>query len=180
MAPAIEFGASGEHEDFCGTVSIGTEALQTMLLELGRSATRWARGVVFVNGHGGNVTALTAAVERLRYEGRAVAWVPAAPTRGDAHAGRTETSLMLALHPEQVSLAHSVAGPTTSLQELLPRLRAGGVAAVSPSGVLGDPRGASASEGAHLLGQVVADVVNRLRHVNVNERGMLCATEVSV
>jgi mycofactocin precursor peptide peptidase len=35
--------------------------------------------------------------------------------------------------------------------ELLPEMRAGGVAAVSPNGVLGDPAGASADEGERLL-----------------------------
>jgi len=38
VAPAIAYGASGEHEGFPGTVSIGTEALKTVLVEYGRSA----------------------------------------------------------------------------------------------------------------------------------------------
>ena len=37
----------------------------------------------------------------------------------------------------------------------MPRLRAGGVAAVCPNGVLGDPTGASAEEGDRLLGAMV-------------------------
>src|SRR3712207_7634740 len=39
----------------------------------------------------------------------------------------------------------------TPIADLLPRLRAEGVRAVSPTGVLGDPAGASAQEGAELL-----------------------------
>lgn len=39
VAPAVAFGASGEHQDFPGTVSIGTPALTTVLVELGRSLT---------------------------------------------------------------------------------------------------------------------------------------------
>ncbi len=58
QAPAIAYGASGEHEGFAGTISIGTEALEALLVEYGRSACRWARRVVFVNGHGGNGPAL--------------------------------------------------------------------------------------------------------------------------
>ena len=53
LAPAIEFGASGEHEGFAGTVSIGSAALELVLVELGRSACRWARRLCLVNGHGG-------------------------------------------------------------------------------------------------------------------------------
>src|SRR6516165_984356 len=65
VAPAIPYGASGEHQSFAGTISIGTEALTMMLVEYGRSAACWARRLVFVNGHGGNVDALSRAVSRL-------------------------------------------------------------------------------------------------------------------
>ena len=58
LAPAIGYGASGEHEGFPGTVSIGTAALQLLLVEFGRSACNWASRLVFVNGHGGNVDAV--------------------------------------------------------------------------------------------------------------------------
>ena len=58
-APPLAYGASGEHAGFPGTLSIGTEALTTVLVELGRSADAFA-GVVFVNGHGGNLEAVRA------------------------------------------------------------------------------------------------------------------------
>src|ERR1700723_2090973 len=74
LAPAIGYGASGEHEGFPGTVSIGTSALRLLLVEFGRSASQWASRLVFVNGHGGNVEALAAAVALLRYEGRDAGW----------------------------------------------------------------------------------------------------------
>jgi mycofactocin precursor peptide peptidase len=149
VAPPVAYGASGEHEGFAGTVSIGHEALRLLLVELGRSAARWAGRLVFVNGHGGNVSSLVEAVRLLRYEGRDAAWFPCA-AGGDAHAGRTETSLMLALDPTLVRPVRA-AGNTAPLGDLLPTLRAGGVVAVSPNGVLGDPAGASADEGERLL-----------------------------
>ncbi|UUT34867.1 creatininase family protein [Microbacterium elymi] len=62
VAPALAYGASGEHQDFPGTISIGTEALAHALIELGRSARTWAARLVFVNGHGGNLDAVRAAV----------------------------------------------------------------------------------------------------------------------
>ncbi len=68
LAPAIGYGASGEHQGFAGTVSIGTAALRLLLVEFGRSASSWASRLVFVNGHGGNVEALVAGVAQLRYE----------------------------------------------------------------------------------------------------------------
>jgi len=149
VAPPVAYGASGEHEGFPGTVSIGHEALRLLLVELGRSAALWAGRLLFVNGHGGNVPTLVDAVRLLRYEGRAAAWFACAPG-GDAHAGRTETSLMLALAPALVGLDRGAGNPAP-LGELLPAMRTGGIAAVSPNGVLGDPAGASAEEGERLL-----------------------------
>ena len=70
IAPAVCYGASGEHEGFAGTVSIGTAALRLLLIEYGRSACRWAPRLVFVNGHGGNVQAVAEATALLRQEGR--------------------------------------------------------------------------------------------------------------
>jgi mycofactocin precursor peptide peptidase len=154
LAPAVAYGASGEHEGFPGTVSIGHEALRLLLVELGRSAASWARRLVFVNGHGGNLAKVRAAVERLRYEGRDAGWFGCTVADGDAHAGRTETSILLALAPALVRADRAAAGATAGLAELLPALRSGGVAAVSPNGVLGDPAGASVDEGEALLDEM--------------------------
>lgn len=158
LAPPLAYGASGEHEDFPGTVSLGTEALTGLLVEYGRSAGRWAARVLLVNGHGGNLEALRTAGAALRAEGRDVAWFPCAVPGGDAHAGRTETSLMLHVEPAGVLGQRAVAGDATPIADLLPRLRAEGVRAVSSTGVLGDPAGATAAEGASLL----ADLTQRL------------------
>nr|WP_222132542.1 mycofactocin biosynthesis peptidyl-dipeptidase MftE [Pseudonocardia sp. C8] len=160
LAPALAYGAAGEHEGFPGTVSIGEEALRTVLVEYGRSACRWATRLVLLNGHGGNVAALTAAVTRLRGEGRDAAWLPCvARVPGvplDAHAGRYETSLLAHLDPDRVRTDRAVAGDTRPLREVIDALQARGVAAVSPNGVLGDPAGASAGEGRELLTAIVA------------------------
>src|SRR5690606_18608705 len=101
LAPPLTITASGEHQGFPGTLSIGTEVMAGVVIELARSA-EWASGVVFVNGHGGNVTAMERAADVFAHEHREVLiWWPHLPD-GDPHAGHTETSLMLALAPEQV------------------------------------------------------------------------------
>ncbi|GAB2639740.1 mycofactocin biosynthesis peptidyl-dipeptidase MftE [Prescottella soli] len=154
-APAIEYGASGEHEGFAGTISLGSAALELLLVEYGRSACRWARRVVFVNGHGGNGPALVKAVELLRYEGRDVAWLPCAVPGADAHAGRTETSLLLHLSPGDVAMDRAEPGNTAPIAELMPQLRAGGMLAATVNGVLGDPTDSSAEEGRALFDALV-------------------------
>ncbi|SDF73525.1 creatinine amidohydrolase [Blastococcus aurantiacus] len=173
LAPALPYGASGEHEGFPGTVSIGTEALTAVLVELGRSACRWAPRLLVVNGHGGNLEALRAAVPLLRTEGRDVAWFACGVPGGDAHAGRTETSLMLHVEPDEVREADAVAGETAPVRALLPRLRAEGVRAVSPTGVLGDPAGASGAEGAELLAALARRLVAAAAEWRVDPTGRL-------
>jgi creatinine amidohydrolase len=160
LAPPVAIGASGEHADFPGTLSIGTVALSLVLVELGRHASLHWPAMLLVNGHGGNGPAITDAVSRLRDEGREChAWhAGLGPETGDAHAGRTETSLMLALAPAEVLLDRAAAGDTRPIAELLPELRAHGVRKVSPNGVLGDPAGASAAEGTRLLDLLVANL----------------------
>jgi creatinine amidohydrolase len=157
VAPALPYGASGEHAGFPGTLSIGQTALELVLVELVRSADAFA-GVLLVNGHGGNASALDRARDQLRGEGRQVlAWSPRVPD-GDAHAGFVETSLMLAVAPDDVVVGQAEPGATEPLHGLMPLLRAQGVAAVSPNGVLGDPTGASADHGRALFAQLATDL----------------------
>jgi creatinine amidohydrolase len=163
LGPTIAVAASGEHAGFAGTLSIGTDTTTRVIVELVRSA-RWAAGVVLVNGHGGNHDAIAAAVAALHDEGDAVlAWWPRWPTRrdggpADLHAGRIETSMMLAIDPGLVRLERAAAGPDTTIEELRER----GVRAVSPSGVLGDPEGASGGEGERFVSAFVDDLVLRI------------------
>src|ERR1700722_7852591 len=141
LAPAIAIGASGEHADFPGTLSIGHVALSTLLVELGRHASLHWPAVLLVNGHGGNAGAIGDALGKLRAEGRdchvwhagvrpsmlAAAHAGTGDGAGragsgshagqsgvilvpDAHAGRVETSLMLALAPGDVRLDAAAPG----------------------------------------------------------------------
>lgn len=157
VGPAIAIGASGEHAGFEGTLSIGTDALTTVLVELARSADAFS-GVVFVNGHGGNRDALLAARAILRLEGRTVvAWSPSIPG-SDAHAGHSETSLLLAIDPSCVRVDAREVGATAPLGEMLDELKSGGVKSVSANGILGDPTTANAEHGNELFLSLIADL----------------------
>lgn len=158
VAPAVAYGSSGEHDGFTGTLSIGRDVTEELLVELARSASRDFGRVVLACTHGGNAAPLAGALDRLAAEGRPVTgWWPR--WSGDLHAGRTETSLMLAIDPGRVRTGRASAGDTRSYAELLPLLEAGGVRSVSPSGVLGDPAGAGADEGRRLIRAAAADLV---------------------
>lgn len=164
VAPALSIGASGEHRGFPGTLSVGTAAMTSTLVELARSALPEPgsgnpgafSAVLFVNAHGGNVEALEAARATLVRESRKVGvWHPVVAC-GDLHAGATETSLMLHLHPERVRMEAAEAGSGAGLSEIRAELATGGLAAVTPNGILGDPTTASAEAGARLFEELSA------------------------
>jgi mycofactocin system creatininase family protein len=158
IAPPIGYGSAGEHAGFAGTLSIGQAALELLIVELGRSAAETFAQLLVVSAHGGNAEPVTRAVRRLRSESRDVhLFMPR--WDGEPHAGRPETSMLLALKPDQVHMRHAVVGDTRPLAEIWPLLRTGGVRAVSESGVLGDPTGATAEEGLALLDDLAAALI---------------------
>jgi creatinine amidohydrolase len=147
----VAYGSSGEHAAFPGTLSIGADARDLLLVELIRSADAFA-GVVLVSTHGGNAVPVSRAARRLVGEGRRVlAWSPPPGDPTDSHAGHAETSALLAVTPAAVRNHAREPGVSRPLRELMPVLARDGVAAVSASGVLGDPSHASAQAGRQLL-----------------------------
>ncbi len=158
VTPPLTITASGEHAGFPGTLSIGTDVFEHVVVELVRSAD-WSGGVVLVNGHGGNRMPVERAVKLLHGEGRKVlAWWPRV-AGGDAHAGDTETSMMLAIAPDLVRMHRAEVGVTAPLRDLIDEIREGGVHSVSRNGVLGDPLRASASAGRTMLTRLAIDLV---------------------
>ncbi len=162
VAPCLAFGASGEHQGFPGVLSLGTEVLALALIELARSARSWSKGLCFVLAHGGNATAVAQAVKVIEAEGDTVCVVTASSPGADAHAGRAETSVLLAVAPAMVRQTEMVAGETRGLGEIIDELTAGGVRAVSPNGVLGDPTGSTSSEGHERVAAMVTSALGVL------------------
>lgn len=165
VAPLLPFGSSGEHQTFAGTLSIGGEVLRQLVVELARSAAHDFERIVFLSGHGGNFVSVTAAVQQLSTEGHnAQCYFPYWPERDDidAHAGCTETSIMLHLAPQSIRADLLVQGQTRPASELIEAMRSAGVASVSSSGVLGDPTIATPELGRELFTDLVARTVHAL------------------
>lgn len=162
VAPVMHITASDEHRGFPGTLSVGTEAMAASLVSVARSAA-WARGVLFANGHGGNADALRIASSAMAHEGlRHAVWSLPGYDGSDAHAGHTETSVMLHLSPSEVHLDLAVAGNVSPAGELIDDMRSGGVIAVSGSGVLGDPTTATAAHGGAVVRMWVESLSQRI------------------
>ncbi|SHE80288.1 creatinine amidohydrolase [Ferrithrix thermotolerans DSM 19514] len=171
LAPTINYGSSGEHSHFDGTLSLSNEALAEVIRSIVLSASSF-RSTLLVTAHGGNAPIAQRVVNDLRTLGvRTGVWFPTRATivertqklmvggsqaagalDPDLHAGRTETSIMLALDASRVRVDRAQAGPMPIDELRVRSLYEQGVHAVSKNGVMGDPSGASKEEGALLLG----------------------------
>jgi creatinine amidohydrolase len=159
VAPVMPYGSSGEHAGFPGVLSIGINLIEAVIVEIGRSARATFAGLIVVSAHGGNHAALARAQGTLAREGqRVVAWSPRFEG-GDAHAGHTETSIMLALQPDRVARERIAPGVTAPIVTLMDRLQREGVCAVSENGILGDPSRASAEAGRALLNSATSNLI---------------------
>ncbi|MRH86742.1 mycofactocin biosynthesis peptidyl-dipeptidase MftE [Nocardia sp. SYP-A9097] len=159
VAPAIAYGSAGEHAGFPGTLSIGQAAMELLIVELCRSAFDTFDRVLLVSAHGGNHEPVTRAVRLLRSESRDVR-LHCPRWEGEPHAGHPETSMMLALTPEHVRMDRAVPGDSRPLAEIMPMLRAGGLRAVTETGILGDPTGANPEAGQRLLETLTAALLD--------------------
>jgi creatinine amidohydrolase len=77
------------------------------------------------------------------------------------------------VEPDAVRAELAECGDTTPIAELLPLLQAGGVRRVSPNGVLGDPAGASAEEGAAVLAGIVDRLAGAVAGWRIDPTGRL-------
>jgi creatinine amidohydrolase len=112
LAPTLAYGASDHHLPFGGTLSLRVETLALVLRDLlASAAAAGCRRVFVLNGHGGNTATCAAAVaEAAREHGvlcaSAIFSQLLEPGPVDApvpgHAGKFETSLMLAVAPDGV------------------------------------------------------------------------------
>ena len=116
--PMQEVGASPEHADYPGTLSLSADTLCRVCLDLGESVRRaGVRRLVLLNSHGGNPPVLDIVAQTLRGHGLLVvcaSWAglgtppglfSAAELAYGIHGGEAETSLMLHFRPDLVDMA---------------------------------------------------------------------------
>jgi creatinine amidohydrolase len=181
VAPTVWSGLAEHHMSLGGTLSLDFSTFLAVLRCICRSLTRHGfRRILLLNGHGGNVAALTVIVNELAPElnapiATATYWTLAREAFQQTlerqinvrHACEAETSMLLALTPELVDMAKAqgAVGPTErELDEVVGgdgahRWRS--FQARTRHGAIGDPRGASAEKGERLL-EAAADAVAKL------------------
>ena len=176
--PPLYYGKSNEHWHFPGTITLSAQTLIATLTEVAESIYRAGfRKLVLMNSHGGQpqIMEIVARDLHVKYEDFLVfplfTWrVPhiagelITPKERELgiHAGDAETSLMLAILPEQVKLEAAVTEyphglPADSLLTMEGKLPfAWTTRDLSQSGVLGDPTAATKEKGDRIW-ESVAD-----------------------
>lgn len=136
VLPVMPYGVSGHHKEFPGTITLRPETLQEVVYEILESLDRYGvERVVFMNGHGGNLGALTGAIKEARDDfGMLCAicqWWDILVKKdlwghpAEEHAGYAETAFTLASRPEAVRLERAVLTATRQVDEELQLVRAG-------------------------------------------------------
>lgn len=169
VTPTVWTGLAEHHMAFGGTVTLDYDAFAAILRGILRSAHRCGfRRAMLLNGHGGNAEAVAVAASAASTEfGMKVAagtywhliggaFAPILERQaGVLHACEAETSMMMALRPDSVRRARmdEAHGPGSTRVDGQPPTLAlrRSFRDVSPSGVIGDARAATAAKGEHLL-----------------------------
>lgn len=171
--PSLDYGKSNEHWHFPGTITLSSQTLIAVLMEVGESIYRAGfRKLVLMNSHGGQPQIIEIVARDLhqrhtdfmvfplftwRVPNIAAELLTPKEREWGIHAGDAETSLLLRLLPDQVKMERAIAEyppplPETSLLSLEGKLPFAWVTRdISQSGVIGDPTTATKEKGDRML-----------------------------
>lgn len=169
-APTVNVGCSEHHMAFPGTITLRKETLQNVIRDYVDSlASHGFKRIVALPSHGGNFGPLGEIAAELRacHPGvkvivyhdlqafvatlmRTSAGLGVSPEASGAHAGESEVSMIMHIEGDLVkkSMVSKSKGYMGKFdEEVTRRIFEQGIGALSPIGVLGDARGASADHG---------------------------------
>ena len=180
--PPVCYGKSNEHIGFPGTLSVSSNTFMAVLRDLGSSIAKAGfRKLALYNTHGGNTALIDVMARDLRadfglrtftlhgsggvkYEG-----VSAQERAYGFHAGEVETALLLGSIPQLVDQSAytsnyiaDVTKPQLLLPENAPATFAWLTSDIAPSGVMGDPRPATAENGSRWRDEAAAHLAAAL------------------
>jgi creatinine amidohydrolase len=184
FAPLQWFGNSHHHLDFAGTLSASARTYLDMLKDLAMCfLTHGFQRIVFVNGHGGNITPYQQALFELKQELRTqrdllllglTYWdaagspnekIPGLVQKQMGHACEWETSMVLRLNPKLV-VGDVAAVPEVPFgKAFAPGYRAWVMPDRSEPGHIGTPAAANAEKGEALFTHFAAGVTSYLERV---------------
>jgi len=169
LAPTLAYGASDHHLPFGGTLSLGVDTFELVLADLlSSAAAAGVRRVFVLNAHGGNAAACAVAVAEASREHGLIAGTAliGSLVDGSGHAGRFETSVVLALDPALVRMERAAPSPGGPV-----RTRPPGVVVAEPGrweeldGYTDTPNEATAEFGEQALADCVAAAAAAFEHL---------------
>ena len=189
VLPAQIVGKSNEHQAFPGTLSISAETAIRLWTEIGESVARaGVRKLVIFNSHGGQpqIADIVASDLRVRLGmmvvvansyalAEAADLFPAEELRNGIHAGAVETSMILALRPDDVRRAALAEFPTlrAAMAREFTMLKAGGrngfawaAQDLNGEGACGDARLADAGKGRELVERAARGLATLLGEID--------------
>ena len=183
LLPPIRYGLSEHHLGFAGTVTLRPGTMLGLLADIFESLRHHGlQRVLVVNGHGGNIDALRLAARLARRDhGMMIASVMWAVVAADlareaasspsyGHACEVETSVMMALLPEEVRTDEITRGGR-HIHDVLTEPPGGSVDEPvwlhewSDDGAVGWPDAANEEDGARIVSQVLERVVGYARRM---------------
>ena len=188
--PTLPIGLSVEHTGFAGTLSLSSQTTLAVWLELAASVARaGVKKLLLFNAHGGHVGLMDVAAREMRGQhglkvfgsswyqlplGAAMQAFSAHEQRFGVHAGDVETSMMLALAPELVTMsaAQNFVSAATERATHFTLLGDGRSAKLgwhmqdyNPHGAAGDASDATARKGQALLQEAGTQLAVLLREL---------------
>jgi creatinine amidohydrolase len=183
--PPVHYGKSNEHIGFAGTLSVSATTFMAVVRDVGSSLAKAGfQRLVLYNTHGGNTSLVDVMARDLRAEfglrtfalhgsgGICFEGLDPQEKAYGFHAGEVETSYLLASVPELVDRSAytanyiaDIAKPATLLPENAPAVFAWLTRDIASSGVLGDPRPASAEKGARWIEEAAGRLASALEEM---------------
>jgi creatinine amidohydrolase len=183
VARTVYVGISEHHLAFAGTLSVRPETLKMIVRDYVDSLVRSSfKRIVLIQIHGGNFAAVGEAIVEARaahpgveitgytdllelsgFLNQLSSEYGITAEESGAHAGESETSIMMALEGELVVSERFAPGYLGPLgEEELKIILERGMPALSANGVLGDPRKASAEKGRVYLERLAEFLVEKI------------------
>ncbi len=186
VAPLIPYGVSQHHMNFPGTVTLRTKTLAHVLEEVCKSLIHHGfKKIVIVNGHGGNITAINMALQKVGEETDAflavINWweiaidvISKLAETPFFHACETETSVALALD-QKVNMEKAKGEVPTTPSKFIkfdflappPKISTSipSLDKLTKTGSVGDPTKASREKGEKIISVVIERAVEFLKEV---------------
>jgi creatinine amidohydrolase len=190
VAPVIRPGLSEHHIGFPGTITLSIDTFVKTLYDYCESLVKSGfKNIVILSSHGGNSDTIITYTPRIARSFMNKAKIFAIPidryinasidylsqkgisrVKAGVHAGYAETSMMLHVKPETTRMDLAVKGLADEEFYKPERLKISqlesftyGLKKITPVGILGDPRGASAEVGKELLEVTAEKLVQEIK-----------------